>query len=90
MPERFVNDLEVAAMEVEPRLAQLHSCIVSRGYPSVRMSGSGSALFIAFREEEEASTAQAQLESLAEDGITVLRTASDGNAATAAAPGDVT
>jgi len=77
VPERFVNDLERAAMQVEPRLARLRARVVKAGYPTVRMSGSGSALFIATPHEREAVSAVQALSFLGDDGVAIVRTRSE-------------
>ncbi len=76
VPEGFVNDLEAAAMEAEPRLANLRDRVVECGYPAVRMSGSGSTLFVAFPLESEAVRAREALDFLRTEGIELLLTKS--------------
>lgn len=44
---RSCNDLEPAAESLQPELGRLRRAIVAAGYPDVRMSGSGSTLFVA-------------------------------------------
>lgn len=77
VPERFVNDLEAAAMAVEPRLAALHERVAER-FPRLRMSGSGSALFLAFAEAGAATAARHALERLRDEGIAIVQTESTG------------
>lgn len=48
------NDLEAAAFEVEPRLAELHARLLRAGGRIVRMTGSGSCLFTLFDDESPA------------------------------------
>lgn len=48
------NDLEAAAFEVEPRLADLHARLSRDGGRIVRMTGSGSCLFTLFDDESPA------------------------------------
>lgn len=48
------NDLEAAAFEVEPRLAELHARLSRGGGRIVRMTGSGSCLFTLFDDESHA------------------------------------
>lgn len=74
---KFENDLESAARKVEPRLADLCARVADLGYPQVRMSGSGSTLFLAFAGESEATQACATLAALADDGVNVVQTRSD-------------
>jgi len=76
VPETFVNDLEPAAMQVEPRLAHLRDKVVAAGYPAVRMSGSGSALFVATAGERAAAQACAALRFLEDDGVVLVQTRS--------------
>jgi len=77
-PARYANDLEPAAMALEPRLARLRDRVVALGYPQVRMSGSGSSLFIAFTEERDAATAAEQLACLADEDVVMIQTRSAG------------
>ena len=49
---RLINDLEPAAFKIEPRLGKLRDSIESKLGRIVRMSGSGSALFTLFDENE--------------------------------------
>lgn len=53
---RLFNDLEPAAFGVEPRLASLHAAIDGHQGRSVRMTGSGTALFTLFDDRTEADT----------------------------------
>lgn len=76
VPARYVNELEPAAMEVEPRLAELRDRVVAAGFPQVRMSGSGSALFVAFPEEQDATRATEQLSFLSRHGVVAIQTRS--------------
>lgn len=48
------NDLESAAFEIEPRLAELHTRLSGEGGRIVRMTGSGSCLFTLFDDESAA------------------------------------
>lgn len=77
VPGRFVNDLEHAAMQVEPRLADLRDKVVAAGHPTVRMSGSGSALFVATPDERAAADAFEALRFLEEDGVDLVQTRSE-------------
>ena len=43
----YCNDLERAAEQLRPELGRLRGAVVSAGYAHVRMSGSGSCLFVA-------------------------------------------
>lgn len=45
------NDLEPAAARLAPALGVLRARVIARGYPEVRMSGSGSTLFVAAESE---------------------------------------
>lgn len=76
VPEGFVNDLEAAAMEAEPRLANLRDRVVESGFPAVRMSGSGSTLFLAFPLESGAVRAREALGFLRGEGVVLLQTKS--------------
>jgi 4-diphosphocytidyl-2-C-methyl-D-erythritol kinase len=68
---RFENDLEEAAEQVRPELAQLRARVMD-DFPSVRMTGSGSCLFVAFDRQEDASGALAKLAPLAARGNRLL------------------
>jgi 4-diphosphocytidyl-2-C-methyl-D-erythritol kinase len=52
--ERLFNDLEAPAFRIEPRLADLRLRLEGGGGRTVRMTGSGSALFTLFDEQREA------------------------------------
>ena len=80
LPERFVNDLEAAAMRIEPRLESLRNRVIESGYPHVRMSGSGSTLFVTFDDAAAAEQACAELKRFESDGVTLVRTRSCGAA----------
>lgn len=80
----FCNDLEPAAERVRPELAQLRRRIVALGQPDVRMTGSGSTLFLAAPDAATAARRAAALAVLEHDGVRVLVTRSAG--ATADAP----
>lgn len=77
---RFANNLESAAMAVEPRLFELREQVVRAGYPQVRMSGSGSTLFLAFDREAEAAAAREALSGLRDQGVGIVQTQSDHSA----------
>jgi len=47
MSIEYGNDLEAAAEELRPELVRLRQVAASAGYPGMRMSGSGSTLFVA-------------------------------------------
>ncbi|MCB9889648.1 MAG: 4-(cytidine 5'-diphospho)-2-C-methyl-D-erythritol kinase [Planctomycetes bacterium] len=79
LPLRFSglrNDLERSAFELHPELARVQRRIVGSGYPSVRMSGSGSTLFLAFEEEGPRDDACGVLASLQDEGVALVRTCS--------------
>jgi len=48
------NDLEDAAFALRPELGRLVEALAEAGFPGVRLSGSGSTLFLAFLDEKEA------------------------------------
>lgn len=73
---RYWNDLEAAAERVQPELARLRARVAAAGYGSVRMTGSGSALFLAFVGEAERRRAMDDLSGLQRHGIRLLATAS--------------
>ena len=70
------NDLEAAAERVRPALAELRRRIAELGFPEVRMTGSGSTLFLGFRAEHELEAASRALRVLQGDGIRLLATRS--------------
>jgi len=70
------NDLEAAAERVRPELAGLRRRIAELGFPEVRMTGSGSTLFLGFRAEHELEAAAQSLGTLQRDGIRLLATRS--------------
>lgn len=77
----LVNDLEAAAERVRPELAALRrrvegSGFPSSGYPTVRMAGSGSTLFLTLPCADDLAAATTQLGGLRADGIELLGTAS--------------
>lgn len=74
----FCNDLEAAAERVRPELAALRRRIVDLGHGDVRMTGSGSALFLAFADAAAAAACAERLRTLAEAGVAVLTTRSAG------------
>lgn len=59
----FSNDLERAAEQVRPELGRLRHAVAEAGYALVRMSGSGSTLFVAVPDAESAQQCQRQLAS---------------------------
>lgn len=75
-PESFVNDLETPAMRLHPELAALRDRVREKGFPAVRMSGSGSTLFLAFSTRVEAERALGALQLLREEGVSLLMTES--------------
>lgn len=70
------NDLEETAMRLCPELAELRDRIVGLGFRGVRMSGSGSTLFLAFADSASADRARDALASLRGAGVELLRTRS--------------
>jgi len=60
----FANDLEPAAEQVRPELAVLRRRVADLGYPQVRMTGSGSTLFVAHATAAAAVQCAADLECL--------------------------
>ncbi|MBX3464106.1 MAG: 4-(cytidine 5'-diphospho)-2-C-methyl-D-erythritol kinase [Planctomycetes bacterium] len=68
----FCNDLEAAAERVRPELAALRAEIERRGGHGVRMTGSGSALFLAFEEAGAAAACAARLRPLTAQGVRLL------------------
>jgi 4-diphosphocytidyl-2-C-methyl-D-erythritol kinase len=59
----FSNDLERAAEQVRPELGRLRHAVAEAGYAFVRMSGSGSSLFVAVPGVESARQCQRELQS---------------------------
>lgn len=51
---RYCNELEAAAEQLQPELGQLRRAVVAAGCAEVRMSGSGSTLFVACDTADEA------------------------------------
>ena len=72
----FHNDLEPAAERVRPELAELRRTVVGLGVADVRMTGSGSTLFLAAPDAAAAAELQARLQSLGALGVRSLRTCS--------------
>lgn len=77
----FGNDLERAAERVRPALGVLRRRIGDLGFPEVRMTGSGSCLFVAFATARESERCAQRLQSLTDEGSRVLctRSADAGN-----------
>lgn len=65
------NDLEPAAFELKPQLAQLRADVQSRGRVPVRMTGSGSCLFSVFDTEREAHAWSAVVKECFDDPLWV-------------------
>ena len=90
MSSGYCNELEPAAEQLQPELGRLRRHVAEVGYPHVRMSGSGSTLFVAAGDEAAAERCRGQLErSLPEaglEGVELLVTRS-GPAAGSDAPG---
>jgi 4-diphosphocytidyl-2-C-methyl-D-erythritol kinase len=72
----FCNDLEPAAERVRPELAQLRRRIVALGHRDVRMTGSGSTLFLGLPDAAAAARCVAGLAGLSEAGVRILVTRS--------------
>ncbi|MCA8941930.1 MAG: 4-(cytidine 5'-diphospho)-2-C-methyl-D-erythritol kinase [Planctomycetes bacterium] len=69
----LANDLEPAAESAYPALRRLRSRVAEAGFPEVRLSGSGSSMFLAFEREEDVSRAAGALHGLANaERISVL------------------
>jgi len=75
---RLGNDLERAAELVQPALAGLRRQVVESGYPDVRMTGSGSALFVVCADEVAARRCEQTLAALPAAGVRIVRTRSAG------------
>ncbi|MCK4342445.1 MAG: 4-(cytidine 5'-diphospho)-2-C-methyl-D-erythritol kinase [Phycisphaerae bacterium] len=60
--ELLFNDLETPAFEVSPPLGELAGQITEAGWPAVRLTGSGAALFHLFEDESAATTFAAAVE----------------------------
>ncbi|MEM7203929.1 MAG: 4-(cytidine 5'-diphospho)-2-C-methyl-D-erythritol kinase [Planctomycetota bacterium] len=73
-PDAFINELEASAMRAHPELEKLAADIALRGFRDVRMSGSGSTLFLAFEERAAATAAMQRLASLREAGVHLEQT----------------
>ncbi|MGC6489353.1 MAG: 4-(cytidine 5'-diphospho)-2-C-methyl-D-erythritol kinase [Planctomycetota bacterium] len=77
----FRNDLEPAAMQLRPALRALRDAVGVLGFPTVRMSGSGSTLFVGFEDaagaERCAATLRRALASGAHGLVDVLVTQSE-------------
>ncbi len=84
----FHNDLEPAAERVRPQLADLRGRVVGMGYPGVRMTGSGSALFVACDDAVAAQRCAERPQPLRADGVRLLCTASAGPGLDAPRPPD--
>ncbi len=65
----FPNDLWPAAVRIQPELSRLRARLAEVPSLGVGMTGSGSALFLAFSSEEEAERARAELGTLS--GVTL-------------------
>jgi 4-diphosphocytidyl-2-C-methyl-D-erythritol kinase len=72
----FHNDLERAAERVRPELAELRQAVARAGHPGVRMTGSGSTLFVAAADAAAAARVQADLAPLQARGVHLLVTRS--------------
>jgi 4-diphosphocytidyl-2-C-methyl-D-erythritol kinase len=72
----FENDLEPAAERVRPELAVLRRRVADLGYSQVRMTGSGSTLFVACAREAEARRCLDDLACLCNEGVRLVATRS--------------
>lgn len=91
MPSGLYNHLEAAAERLRPELGRLRRAVCAAGYEHVRMTGSGSTLFVMLEDERAAQRCRADLERALIDtehaavGITVTqsagRTRGDGSSA---------
>lgn len=72
----FHNDLESAAERVRPELAELRRRVVELGCRTVRMTGSGSTLFVAGDDESSARASAAALQPLCTQRVRLLVTCS--------------
>ena len=81
------NDLESAAEQLVPALGELRRGVGATGYPHVRMSGSGSTLFVGWSDEAAARRCAENLKRYLQDGahgsVEVLVTQSARREATA-------
>lgn len=71
VPEMFRglrNDLEPAAEQLVPALGELRRGVAAIGYPHVRMSGSGSTLFVGWSDEAAALRCAEDLKKVLHDG----------------------
>jgi 4-diphosphocytidyl-2-C-methyl-D-erythritol kinase len=75
---RSGNDLEQAAEVVQPALAGLRRRVVELGFPGVRMTGSGSALFVACADAVVAARCEQGLAVLRQAFVRIVRTRSAG------------
>ena len=72
----FRNDLEPAAERVRPALAVLRQRVADLGHSAVRMTGSGSTLFVAFAEAAAAEQCARDLGKLRDEGVRLVVTRS--------------
>ncbi|MEO6593498.1 MAG: 4-(cytidine 5'-diphospho)-2-C-methyl-D-erythritol kinase [Planctomycetota bacterium] len=72
----FCNELEQAAELARPALAVLRRQVVDLGYPAVRMTGSGSTLFVACETESDAASCLGALALLRAGGVRLVPTRS--------------
>lgn len=72
----FRNDLEPAAERVRPELAALRHRVADLGYPHVRMTGSGSTLFVACADGGAARQCESDLQPLRGQGVRLVVTTS--------------
>lgn len=74
----FVNELEPAAERVRPELKLVRATVADLGYPQVRMSGSGSTLYVPWSDAAAAAACADRLRVLERDGVRILVAASHG------------
>ncbi len=73
----FRNDLEASAMELYPELRALFERVRALGFEDLRMSGSGSTLFLVFSDRAAADAAREALLPVEREGVSLVRTATD-------------
>jgi len=72
----FTNHLEPAAERVRPELASLRRRVADLGHSDVRMTGSGSTLFVAFDDRDAAAQCTRDLAPLHAEGVRLIATSS--------------
>jgi 4-diphosphocytidyl-2-C-methyl-D-erythritol kinase len=74
--DEYFNDLEATAMRMYPALGDIRARVIRAGYPGVRMTGSGSTLYLASPSRGEVAEAKEALEEVEEDGVRLELTSS--------------